>query len=168
MAEARKQVVTALKFHRASMKQQRKQEAEQAPQQMYASYDNRPVDLFSHLKCHDLSYGFHLPSKLPLGLSLSFQDFSNFQSPSSSASSATTEECHSAAEVGLMSRYVEKDGDVVVWNDSIDLATSPEEFEISKDEELFGELMEIPSWLNSKDLTITCSEYSSPDPALPW
>lgn len=41
------------------------------------------------------------------------------------------------------------------------------EYGISKDEEVFREFAEIPSWLNPKDLTITCPEDSSADLALP-
>ncbi|CAM8978629.1 unnamed protein product [Rhodiola kirilowii] len=131
MAEARKEIVTALKFHRASMKQQQQQQLVQpaAAPDLEAKSDSGSIFSTSNLvdnlpqslpftcdfeanlpfwvpppASHNSTFSFSLPNQT-LGLNLNFQNFTNFNiSPSSSSSSSALSSTTTAEEIHSDSR----------------------------------------------------------------
>ncbi|KAI3786962.1 hypothetical protein L1987_41073 [Smallanthus sonchifolius] len=170
MAEARREIATALKFHRASMKQQ----------QAAANHDHQspPPDPATATTNYwpmpspppppnQENFNLVLP-KQTLGLNLNFNDFSNLNTsiyynpmPASSALSAAKE-----VAVATSAR----------WCKSLESI----EFRTDEDDDgychPFEQVMEFPPWLINANET-SCfqhifdhhfSQEYSPDPALPW
>ncbi|KAK8941598.1 hypothetical protein KSP40_PGU010827 [Platanthera guangdongensis] len=82
MAEARREIVTALKFHRAAMKQAAEQLKQRPPppQMMPAAISGHHSSLLSPLSVSDSLINFTFPTR-PLGLNLNFQGFTNVETP---------------------------------------------------------------------------------------
>ncbi|GMJ07571.1 hypothetical protein like AT5G21280 [Hibiscus trionum] len=170
MAEARREIVTALKLHRAAMKQANEQQQQQQQQQFSPP-----------LNCS-------LPSQT-LGLNLNFHGFNNIETNlcqniktpsicSSSSSSSTlsvvtedvppvvagsTESCgggslHQAVDdEGMAEMRSLGEQHQMEWNDTMNLVTSAWWFKFLKKMELgneFDQAMEFPACLNANDTVL--------------
>ncbi|KAL4297009.1 hypothetical protein GQ457_12G021600 [Hibiscus cannabinus] len=168
MAEARREIVTALKFHRAAMKQANEQ------QQSHPSF---PPPL-------EPAFDSSLPRQT-LGLNLNFH-CSNPSSSSSSSSSALSVVAHSTESYGGGSLHQAVDDESMAemrslgeqhqmeWNDTMNLVTSAWWFKFLKKMELgneFDQAIEFPAWLNANDSLPQqhfshCFQFQGS--ALPW
>ncbi|KAI7737018.1 hypothetical protein M8C21_016200, partial [Ambrosia artemisiifolia] len=122
MAEARREIVTALKFHRASMKQRQTANNNRLPDQSPSPYPSTlscspsvphywpiPTTTPSHV---NENLDFTLPNQT-LGLNLNFHDFKNLDanlylnySTSSSASSSSSPSTSSTAAISLVTEQM--------------------------------------------------------------
>ncbi|CAN8300951.1 unnamed protein product [Cochlearia groenlandica] len=174
MAEARREIVTALKQHRASMRQASNKIPPPPPLNTFSPpLPPPPPDPFPHLS-------FVLPNQpLGLNLNLNFQDFNDFIQTSSSSSSSVSASSSSSSHHHIYSSpsppppfshatfaatsdtvplMVESDNNVVTsssWWSEIMMKpdiVKPEEEEAAVVEDdvfpKFNDVMEYPSWLN--------------------
>ncbi|KAI3711836.1 hypothetical protein L1987_70384 [Smallanthus sonchifolius] len=104
MAEARREIVTALKFHRASMKQQQQQTATNHHQEAATGdLSNNYLDhYYSSLSCPQENLNFTLPNQT-LGLTLNFQDFKNLDTSFCHKSLSSCNSMSSSASLSLSS-----------------------------------------------------------------
>ncbi|CAF2120682.1 unnamed protein product, partial [Brassica napus] len=186
MAEARREIVTALKQHRASMRQAAKIPPPPPPHIPFSSPP--PPDPFSWSSSH---LNFLLPNK-PLGLNLNLHDFNDFIQTSTTSSSSSSNS-PSSSSVMFPTTYpqfysspspplptfaattesvphqppkqlMESDNNVVTsawWSEL--MMKSVEEDVFPK----LSDVMEFPSWLNTTDEEelfhpYNLTHYSSP------
>ncbi|KAL8499342.1 hypothetical protein ACS0TY_022357 [Phlomoides rotata] len=163
MAEARREIVTALKLHRASMKHKVQPDEAALPQNNNIFYNSQyynycwavappPPMIFQE------NVDFVLPDRT-LGLNLNLEDFvtstpSSIYSPSTSSSSPPPPPPSAASEV-----VVDQIGRLGFVKSDEELVSSP-----------FDEVMEIPWWVNANEnyLEQHVDDFSNfRDPALP-
>ncbi|XP_023745033.1 uncharacterized protein LOC111893197 [Lactuca sativa] len=192
MAEARREIATALKFHRASMKQQegnyvlQQHPPPESNSRLFPattttttansylwSYSGLPFPPPIPPPLHQENLNFVLPTQT-LGLNLNFQDFSNLKTPmavysSSSASSSPLTSSTAAKEVAAISSC----GGV-----SVNMSPAyDDDGDDDNDDEYhpFDQVMEFPPWLiNANESSCLQQFYDhqfsdqySPDPTLP-
>ncbi|CAH8390811.1 unnamed protein product [Eruca vesicaria subsp. sativa] len=145
MAEARREIVTALKHHRASMRQATTTPPPPSP----------PLpDSFSWSNSHDLN--FLLPHQ-PLGLNLNFHDFDDFIQTSSSPPLPTFAATSDMVLHEPSKQLMESENNVVtsaLWSELKTKTVEPEEEVVVVEDDVFPKLsdvMEFPSWLNPTD-----------------
>ncbi|KAJ9538424.1 hypothetical protein OSB04_031157 [Centaurea solstitialis] len=193
MAEARKEIVTALKFHRASMKQQQAPPNNQPLRQESATnnnysgpYDNWPIPISTIAPPPPPSvYHQNLNIKLPNQTLAS-------SSSSSSSSSATVSVATEEVAVANSLHHAMDDEEMeeirslgeqhqMEWNDSVNLVMSARWFEFLKTMEIgpnkkddyggfnpFDEVIEFPHWsINSNEQHFSDDCLQDQDPALP-
>lgn len=175
MAEARREIATALKFHRASMKQQQAtaNHDHQSPPPEHApattNYWPMPALVPPPPPINQENFNLVLPNQT-LGLSLNFKDFNNlntsvYYNPMPASSALST-----AKDVAVVKS--------VRWcksTEAVENGTDDHE-----DDDLcyypFEQVMEFPPWLMNANET-SCFQHIfdhhcycdySPDPALPW
>ncbi|KAK1434827.1 hypothetical protein QVD17_00581 [Tagetes erecta] len=180
MAEARREIATALKFHRASMKQQQQQQEtanhdHQSPprERAPATTNNRPMSTYvpPPLPLNQENFNLVLPNQT-LGLSLNFKDFNNlttsvYYNPMAASSGLST-----AKDVAVVK--------AARWCKSMEtIEVGTKEHDDDDDEWFyhpFEQVMEFPPWLMNTNET-SCFQhifdhhcyydYSPHDPALP-
>ncbi|KAG2299988.1 hypothetical protein Bca52824_036460 [Brassica carinata] len=177
MAEARREIVTALKQHRASMRQAAKIPPP-PPQNLFSPPPPPPPppDPFSWCNPH---LNLLLPNQ-PLGLNLNFHDFNDFiqtsssssSSTSSSSSSSTIQNTHiysspspppptfaTASDPAPHRLPVDNVGTSAWWSELMmktaetEMVKSEEQVVVVEDDVFpkFNDVMEFPSWLNPTD-----------------
>ncbi|KAI3725176.1 hypothetical protein L1987_64954 [Smallanthus sonchifolius] len=193
LSEARREIVAALKFHRASMKQQAaNNHGLQSPPQSSTSYWHMPpfVPPPPPQLSYDGNQNFIFPTQ-SLGLNLNYQSFSNldtciYQKPmsvdspqSSSTPHNSSGDLHHAMDGEEMDE-IRSLGEQhqIEWNDTINLVTSDQwcsfmnTMKVEAEEvDEFDQIMKFPPWLINANESQHFDDHFSvayfQDPALP-
>ncbi|KAK6116858.1 hypothetical protein DH2020_049388 [Rehmannia glutinosa] len=193
MAEARREIVSALKLHRAAMKQASEKSSQGpkfghlGPKQrhniiayspgLYSPY-SWPVSSIAPPLFVQENLDFALPSQT-LGLNLNLQDFNNhFHSSTNLSSSIYSSSSPSTSSSSAPSAAAEE----IPYMGGAPPAPAAAEIGSIGDRDLeiedfvnspFDEVMELPAWMNANESCLQlvdgfCSDEYFQNPALPW